>query len=1371
MDSFCTRADVFGLKGVFRGVSRDSTRSSRPGSAATRGPVAGPSARVVAMLLVLVCAVSRAEEDAGALKKKIDAELKAMDTDLAAIRSIRDTYRAAAPKGKPPITITLSFPNVVEWRNNIGDKKTAALTVRLRHFDGETLVEPATVVPWRTSLFPAQVSDLRIAPDSLSGVLGVQLDDDGMEWVKFPFKGTIENGKVGGTWSTEGGSRPYVAPRSDALAGAVAVETSGLKEIPYKESVEGSVAQSLYEHAQWYERCSQTVYNELRALVMARERKISLPHASRLISTDEMRYPPLKKESSKPEMSVDSLDVIDSGPAADTVVPALKVVLSYVPAIRMRVADRRRAAETQKAADERGGKSSVVVGDGDSGDPWFGPWFGEESLATTGGRTNALPEDAGTDGVQRWPLVADWTCFGPYRLRQRLIDTPFLPEFFPALECGNPFSNYREGATGVAGKSPGKPFVEAGFGRAFPPFTVPEELAKALPKEFPNSTMYALSSVFCPDEKELWVGVSVNDHGRLWINDRLVWTSPPARNARQVAATYVFPVRFAKGANKMLLRCDNDLDSTWFSVRICARGKPRPAEEAKRAVLAAEKRIRDAGLPYAGTVGWRNDGSGKYPGSQPPVAWDMERNINVIWRKPMGPCNATPMAVGDAVVTMDGAQTVVCLKKADGSELWRTEIDIALTKSEAIQAEAAKIRAAVMAAQGELDKLGANNKERREALIKQGVPAADAAAKVSELERQAGAYAYFLRDRCGYRGTRWGADVGPTYGTPVTDGKRIWAKSNTGSLACLNLDGKIVWLVDHGCTDTDVGGISSLLLVGNRVFVYGPDNNRKPEKAMTDEEIAALPEDPYNRQTGVNQVRAFDAETGKCVWSSPFWSYGCYWTQGKVCGTPVAVRVSNGTEVMDVLVTANGTLIRADDGKVFLSYLGRHEKYGSPISDGANRVIINGYGERAAYEIVMLDRDTVGAKLLWYNRTLGEFQDGNYGLYLDGKLYYARPLIDVTDLASGAQEWESGNIFFCRPGRGYAPVALAGGNLYVADNAQWFQPTYRPGLVPAAGCMAVVAPGTPCTVLARNHIEQVHGGFAFETDRIYVRSMKSLTCYGYTGIAGRAWEAEKVFTELARNCLLDRPSAGEPVAIATTVSTGGKRPLVGGASLDTPRSWLLAGPLAGDSEEEANKVLSDPQWQGWFAEKMPELPGMTLKVLTEGNMPDWCADDHFKIKERKRSDGTPMGHGPHIRWGEMFGDFVAVSQVIPPKPGCVAVLATLLTTEGAPRLARFDSGNERVFKAWIGGVPVKHNQTVQLPAGTVSMVVALHVEDPADRCLTRPMLWASEGAVKDLAAWRAHVERIRQHIESAARLAPDTAAGKKAKVILADLSR
>lgn len=1353
------------------------------------------TAGALALVVVAAAYVARAESPAAGLPARIKERLSQLEAEVRAVQSVRDDlnrkYGDTPGKGSPAYTLTFQFASLISWHNRRGELEVKDLWVTV-HALGETAVGyPAACPDWRPGLFEVDASGLRVSSGSVTGTVSVHMNEYNVNPAVIEISGTIDGPQLSGSWKTDGyGGRP-VLPRSGPLKATVRQEKAEFRILPKPpERLDLTMSQGWYNKAQWLDQSARIAYQEIRALLMTRDYGIPPAHALRLTMPEVYRYPALAEElkakpKGKPRKQAAPTPAPDAVPDLDGDMGAvldklggddgpkdseatMKNLLVHMGPIAARIAAVRAKVARARDADERGERPQPVVGGETCGDPDFGPWYGEATLTTEGGKTNVIASGQGA-GAQHWPCVGNWVCVGPYQQRHRLAETPLLPEILPDLDNPVPLSGYMPGRNGDIVNSPGPAGVESGSGYVKPAYALPADAANKHNASFPGSTFYAVTTVFSEEECERWVGVVVNDHGKLWVNDRLVWVSPALRHPRRIQETFIFRTRFAKGVNTLMYRGDNTFGQAWFSVRVCTSGQPRTAAEAKRASDAARERIAKAGSPIAGSWGWRYDWTGKFPGGHPPVAWDGDRMINVLWRAPLGFCASTPVIVGDRVLTLDEPHTLLAYDKMSGKRLWSRDVNILLTMDPKLVEEYDALKKRSEEAFAELAALSADPREWKGKLAAKGMSDGEADAKIQELKRQIGSHVSFLKQKASIPGMFFGNDIGYTYPTPVTDGKRVFVKLNTGALACvMPEDGAIRWIAHHGCVDKNVGALPSPILWKNKVVVYGPVHDRT--RSQGNEEDVVDMDDAPSDKFDYNHVRAFDADTGKMVWSTKFWSYGAYWCPGAVCGTPVVMTLSNGREEMDVAVTANGSILRLDDGKLLRSFVGCREWYGSPISDGGNRVIIAAQSQKAAYELIMQDRDNIGVKTLWYNEHPGVFQDGNYGIYHGGRLFYSRPLLDVTDMDSGRLEWCSGNIFFTRPGRGYAPNCMAGGNMYVADNAQWFQPTYRPGLCKFPGAMAVVQPGVPCITLAKNHIEQLHGGFAFDGDRMYVRSMKSLMCYGYTGEEGRNWEAEQVATEVLHEVNDQRPVTMKPALPATELTVDGQRSgarlVVSGGAMGPVRAWLFAGPLDPRVAAEAAKALSAPEWKGWFSDGKAEcaVGGQTIgfRGLTTGNLKEWAAEDPFNLRTRQ------FGTGPHIGWGELFGDFLEVPLVAKPEAGKVALMATVLASD-VKRFARFDGSHPNVAKAWIGGTEIASNHLVELPQGHVPLVVMLKLDGPGDRFLVRPQFrWAS-GMEKDVENWVEYMNRIRPHLENAAKRVPNTAVGRRAREVLSQL--
>ncbi len=1335
-----------------------------------------------------------------------DVSLAAMDADVVALAAMRDRCRAQIPAPSradaKPLTISIPLPGLLSRPNRFGGVDRAHAVFVIRHFDGVTLADPLEGGSWKNRRHLVDASRLEVKPPQVKGALVIHLGENSGDQFTLNLDAAIAGEKLEGAWSTPGLGDHPVQPANGTLQGATVREEPTVSK-PFqrtKPSLELSPAQQHYAAMQAFDRASHDLYQEIRAALVARDTRISLPHALELCRVEAPTYPDLPepataRDDGKNQGPGDSLDgpPIDAPPMAsrkpakrnpgkgkgETAEPPPsettdQALARHLAAARERIAKRRSLAEALAA----GAPVPPIVGSQDPGDPQFGPWYGDQTLPNQDGKANLIPVDAGKPGNQLWLIVGDWLAYGPFVQFPRQAETPSLPEFIPGHDLVLPIDPrlVAGGRKAEASKRnlPARCEFESGPGYLRPPVWCTYQDHGTNRWDYPNSTFFATSTLTSASARELWLGVTVNDHGKLWINDRLVWTSPPGKDPRRMEETYIFRARVDAGANRLLFRCDNDLDHTWFSLRVCVRGEPRSPARIATDQAATDARRAKAGSPVAGITGWRNDWSGRWPDARPPIAWDAERDINVAWRVPMGLGYTTPVIVGGKVFAFEEPDYLLCYDKLTGKELWCRSLSIARVRSPELAAEAERLQAGSRKAHLALLALGKDDSERKAALIKTGLDANTAYLKLKELGAPAWEYWRFLLDRCGVDRVKVDSgktDTGYTYSTPVSDGTHLYVKLHTGALAKVDLDGNIVWLVDHGIRGTsDCDRVPSPILIGDKVLLFGPVRSGKDSGKEKAEAKAEAEEELPDAPTGamaVHQVIAFHAGTGNQLWTAQTRVAAKTLGDSWISGTPVPMRLSNANESLDVIVTANGAVIRVEDGKVLRSYVGSREMYGSPITDDLGTVIISGQAQKAAYELILVDRDTIGVKTRWFVSHPGVFQDANYGLVHQGKLWFSRPLLDVTDLATGRLEWMSGNIFFTQPGRGYPAPVLAGNLLYAADNSEWFQPTYRPKLLPFPGALSVVDATVPALVLARNQIELVKGSFICDGDRLYVRGLHSLMCYGYTGDAGRAWEAATVATEICSAVFPDPPAEGAVVAASVAAGAIGKKPSAQNPVLGPITSWFLVAPLSAGREAAAARILADPAWPGWNAETKPEpaLEGGTLKSLTIRTMPEWAWPDTFRIRGR---DGFKLG--PHIGFNGLFGSHVELSRLLKPEAGSIALLATTLTTD-MPRLARYDAGHAQVIRSWIGGAELQHNQCVQFPVGTTTLVVAVRLDDPGAPLILKPRFWPSLGNAKDRTEWIAFMQRAKPWLSNAAKLAGDTPAGRKAAAILTTIGR
>ena len=382
------------------------------------------------------------------------------------------------------------------------------------------------------------------------------------------------------------------------------------------------------------------------------------------------------------------LDLGDEGPAAKAAPPKKVVDISRDPNARKRLGtlrDIRRHIGLMRVAAEghhaNGGKADVAGPGATFDDPHFGPWYGWVPLPKKGPRPQIIPADAGGDGPQHWPYVNCWHYLGPLPRRLVSVMAPCLPEIFPTKDA-----TYGEISQSIRQQQyvgPGtlrwtaRNVNEKGNGIWRPPqWCAARKGFNSAHNGIPNGTVYAAAEIYSEKDVELWGAASVDNEGKLWLNNRLAaaWNVP--KDARQLDRTKVFRLRFKRGPNVMVARADKTGGDTGFFVRICLRGRPRDKATAVAQIAAVEKAIDRVKHVPDHVRGWRGNWNGEFPGTKPVTAWDLDKGINVLWQTPLPKGCAHAVVTGDRIITLYEKNSIACLDRKTGDVLWDRELNI-----------------------------------------------------------------------------------------------------------------------------------------------------------------------------------------------------------------------------------------------------------------------------------------------------------------------------------------------------------------------------------------------------------------------------------------------------------------------------------------------------------------------------------------------------------------------------------------------------------------------------------------------------------------------------------------------------------------------
>ncbi|MDY7010370.1 MAG: PQQ-binding-like beta-propeller repeat protein, partial [Planctomycetota bacterium] len=433
-----------------------------------------------------------------------------------------------------------------------------------------------------------------------------------------------------------------------------------------------------------------------------------------------------------------------------------------------------------------------------------------------------------------------------------------------------------------------------------------------------------------------------------------------------------------------------------------------------------------------GAVGWRNDGTGKYPAAVPPTKWSAD--ANVVWKTPMPSWgNATSVIVGNKLFVCSEPASLVCVNLADGRILWEstnTYLDMVSAKwsggTEDDKGKAGNIVKQFRPLDRELRKL----KQQ----LKNSPSDAGMVETIRKLNRRIQDLTKALESQAEYRLPRTEPVCGYSSSTPVSDGKNVYVLFGTGVAACYDLAGNRKWIKLIQKPTHNYGHGASPLLAAGKLIVRLLD------------------------------LIALDARSGKVLWkvkTKPWW------------GTPALSRIGN----VDVVITPHGGIVRIADGAILADNLSKLYS-GSPITESKIAYFI----ETGAVAIKLPPKtsEKITPKIIWR-------------ITLKNDIYYASPVLHNGLIYAITQhnffsviDAKDGSVVYKKKlnlggGTVYPSITLAGDYLYVSiDN----------------GTTIVMKPGRKYEEVARNKLEPFRSSPVFRDKRLYVRGLKNLYCIG-----------------------------------------------------------------------------------------------------------------------------------------------------------------------------------------------------------------------------------------------------------------------------------
>jgi outer membrane protein assembly factor BamB len=439
----------------------------------------------------------------------------------------------------------------------------------------------------------------------------------------------------------------------------------------------------------------------------------------------------------------------------------------------------------------------------------------------------------------------------------------------------------------------------------------------------------------------------------------------------------------------------------------------------------------------ADPLGWRQDGTGRFPKATPPLEWS--KDSNVLWKTKLpGPGFGSPIVVGEAVFVVSYPAELLCLRASDGKVQWQKTNTIAEAFGEDKAAEFAKrydqLDKKRREANDEFNKLRKElrdkgiDPDKKKDLDKDSKEKLDKAReKITEADRA-------LREeqkttpRKESRG-----EPGNAAATPACDGKHVAAVYGTGIVAVYTTAGKRLWIKFVETPQIGFGHSASPVLAGDKLIVH------------------------------LNDLVALDVATGKELWR-----------------TPVTARHASSIltrlDKQDVLVTPAGPIVRVSDGKI-LSKGKFSLSESSPLLDG-DVIYASHSGGIQALKLSGGKQDEAALEEVWKVDADRDRRTPSSVLH-DGLLHAVNTsgILEVIDVKTGEQVYKQRLPL----AHVYSSITLAGDHLFVAD---------------MRGKTVVLKPGRRYQRVATNELEGTGASPVFVGDRLYLRGHQHLYCIG-----------------------------------------------------------------------------------------------------------------------------------------------------------------------------------------------------------------------------------------------------------------------------------
>lgn len=314
---------------------------------------------------------------------------------------------------------------------------------------------------------------------------------------------------------------------------------------------------------------------------------------------------------------------------------------------------------------ELGKESEAIVGAAGCGDPTFGPYGTITALSSS--KTDTVDVPAVKDsGPQKWAYIPQWHVVSAFPRHANMDhNTAELPDIVPADGASYEIDVRKERFK--KGEKPPERMVKTWASTAAPrgKLTMPWSVWSPRGRG-PDFIWFAKTALTSEKAQDVWVAFSAEAHAKLWVNGKLAWVSPEMRWRNWRGRESIFKISLKKGENQLLVRGREDRHEAYMRAYVCLQGAPDPKSRPLAVQVEADSKV-------AGDLG---DGAGRFArAANPPLAWDIEKGLNVAWNVDLPGNAVSGAAAADGKLFICCAPNlVVCLDQENGKVLWKREL-------------------------------------------------------------------------------------------------------------------------------------------------------------------------------------------------------------------------------------------------------------------------------------------------------------------------------------------------------------------------------------------------------------------------------------------------------------------------------------------------------------------------------------------------------------------------------------------------------------------------------------------------------------------------------------------------------------------------